>query len=169
MIIPKDIHQFFNVFFIGRFQFQRYSGRTHADTVLAAFVGNGKDVGTRIGNDRQELDQFAGHVGNDGLEEDFALRADKALIDNPGHIVDVDVAAAYKSRDLLIADAGDLAVHEGCYRYGTGPFGNGLASFEEDQDGAGDFRFIDGDDFIDVLLTDGEGQIARYLDGDPIG
>ena len=69
----------------------------------------------------RSLTNSPGTSGNDGLEEDFALRADKALIDNPGHIVDVDVAAAYKSRDLLIADAGDLAVHEGCYRTAPAP------------------------------------------------
>ena len=169
MIVTKDIHQLFNVLFIGRFQFQRNRRRPHADAVLAPFMSNGKDVGTRIGNNRQELDQFAGHVGNDGLEENLALRANQALIDDPGHVVDIDVAAADQGCDLLIADAGNLAVHEGCNRYGTGPFGNGLASFEEDQDGTGDFRFIDGDDFIDIFLTDGEGQIAGHLDGNPIG
>ena len=68
-------------------------------------MSNGKDVGTPIGNDRQELDQFAGNVGDDGLEEDLALRADQTLIDDPGHVVDIDVAAADQGCDLLIADA----------------------------------------------------------------
>ena len=169
MMVFEHGHQFFNVLFVGRFQFQGDGGHAHVDAVLAAFMGDGKDVGIGAGNKGQELDQFARDVGDDGLEEDLALRLDQALVDDAGHIVDVDVAAADEGCDFLVADAGNLAAHESCDRYGTGPFGNGLAPFQENQDSAGDFRFIDGDDFIDVFLTDIIGQVARCLDGDAIG
>ena len=73
MMVFEHGHQFFNVLFVGRFQFQGDGGHAHVDAVLAAFMGDGKDVGIGAGNEGQELDQFAWNVGDDSLEEDFAL------------------------------------------------------------------------------------------------
>ena len=69
-------------------------------------MGDGKDVGIGAGNEGQELDQFTRDVGDDGLEEDLALGLDQALVDDAGHIIDVDVAAADEGCDFLVADAG---------------------------------------------------------------
>ena len=53
------------------------------------------------------------------------------------------LAAADQSRYLLVADTGNLAVHESCNRYGASAFCNGLNAFDEPEDCCGNFRFVD--------------------------
>ena len=99
------------------------------NAVLAAFMGDGKDVGIGAGNKGQELDQFARYVGDDGLEEDLALGLDQALIDDAGHIIDVDVAAADEAATFLLRMPEILPLMR-LLPVRHQPFGNGLAPFE---------------------------------------
>ena len=49
------------------------------------------------------------------------------------------------------------------------PSARSLLALEQDEDGAGDFLFVDGDELVDILRNQREGAVAGAADGDAIG
>ena len=47
-------------------------------------------------------------------------------------------------------------------------FRQGLLPLEQDHDGVGDFLFIDGDDLVDKAFHQGQGEISRAANGNPV-
>ena len=54
-------------------------------------------------------------------------------------------------------------------RYGSGAFGEGLFAFEQHEDGFGDFLFVYGDEFVDIVLDEGEELLSGAVYGDAVG
>lgn len=62
----------FHMLFVGRFQLKGDGSLTDADIMLAPFMGDRKHIGVGFRDNRQELNQYAGTIGNDGFKEHLA-------------------------------------------------------------------------------------------------
>jgi len=143
-------------------------GFAEAHSVIGAVVYGFNDVGALAGEDLRELQQGAGTVLQIDANAQEAAVFYQAAFDDFGEKTYVDVAAADEDYGAAVAEVGfrlDYGGEGGC----SGSFGEGLFLFEEQEDGAGDFFVVDGDDLIDVAGDERQGKVAGAPDSDAVG
>src|ERR1700691_5310183 len=157
----------FNVLRAAGFQGEVDDRVAEADAVVGAVVGRLHDVGAEVGDDLREVMQGAGAVGEVDADPGAASVLDQAAFDDLREQGDVDVAAAHEDRGALAVEVGLFLEQrrQGC---STGAFGQGLFAFQQDEDGAGDLLFIDGEKFVDVFGDQRNGALASATDGDAV-
>ena len=117
-------------------------------------------------NNLRHLEELAGLVGQlHGEAEDAAAR-DEGLADERRYGRDVDVAAREDGHDLLALEGQPCERRE---REDARALGAALVLLDEKEQGAHDLHLGDGDDVVEILAAEGEGQVARRLHGASVG
>ena len=124
------------------------------------------DVGMLTRDNFCHFEELAGLVGQlHGEAEDAAAR-DEGLADERRYGRDVDVAAREDGHDLLALEGQPCERRE---REDARALGDELVLLDEEEQGAHDLHLGDGDDVVEILAAEGEGQVARRLHGASVG
>ena len=137
----------------------------HVD--VGALVADRYDIGSGGCDQRGNIDQLTGFVGQSDGHVGGTTLFDKTAGDNTGKDVYVDVAAGDHAADFFAFDV-DLVEHGSSNRNRTGTFGDHLMLFDQSEDRSGDLVIGDSDDLIDISAADIIGQVTGVFDRDTV-
>ena len=134
-------------------------GLSQIHPVVGAIVRGLHDVRAVVGENSGQAVQSARIVGKVDSQAHQASVFHQAALDDARQQGDVDVAAADQHRNFGPAMEIDFRLNDG-EGGGSGAFGQGLFALQQQEDGVGDLFVVDGDDFVDVFLDQGQSAVA---------